>query len=37
MAIDFFEKEVEKVTTKFNMLYGGRTVCDIRSRYPATK
>ena len=33
MAIDFFEKEVEKVTTRFNMLYGGRTVCDIRSRY----
>jgi nucleoside-diphosphate-sugar epimerase len=33
MAIDFFEKEVEKLTTRFNRLYGGRTVCDIRSRY----
>ena len=33
MAIDFFEKEVERLTFKFNKRFGGQVVCDLRSRY----
>jgi len=33
VAIDFFEKEVEKLSIRFNSVFGEQTVCDIRSRY----
>ena len=33
MAIDFFEKEVERLTIRFNNHFGGQVVCDLRSRY----
>jgi nucleoside-diphosphate-sugar epimerase len=33
MAIDFFEKEVERLTIRFNRVYGTRAVLDLRSRY----
>jgi nucleoside-diphosphate-sugar epimerase len=33
MAVDFFEKEVEKLTIRFNRVYGTRAVFDLRSRY----
>ena len=32
MAIDFFEKEVEKLKTRFNRVYGTSPVFDIQSR-----
>jgi hypothetical protein len=32
MAIDFFEKEVEKTQDRFNTIYGDLLVCDIRVR-----
>ena len=33
MAIDFFEKEVERLESRFDKLFGGQVVCDLRSRY----
>jgi nucleoside-diphosphate-sugar epimerase len=33
MAINFFEKEVEKLSIRFNSVFGEQTVCDLRSRY----
>ena len=32
MAIDFFEKEVEKLRIRFNKVYGASPVFDIQSR-----
>lgn len=33
MAIDFYEKEVERLTIRFNRVFGDRAVCDLQSRY----
>ena len=35
MAIDFLEKEVERLKTRFNLVYENRTVFDIRVRQAA--
>lgn len=32
MAIDFYEKEVEKLRIRFNKAYGTRSVFDLQSR-----
>lgn len=32
MAIDFFEKEVERLTTRFNRVFRDRLVCDRNAR-----
>jgi hypothetical protein len=32
MAIDFFEKEVEKLQDRFNKTFGMQRVCDVRAR-----
>jgi hypothetical protein len=33
MAIDFYEREVERLTIRFNKHFGGQTVCNLRLRY----
>ena len=35
MAIDFFEKEVERLESRFDKLFGGQVVCDLRVRQAA--
>jgi hypothetical protein len=35
MAIDFLEKEVERLKIRFNLVYENRTVFDIRARQAA--
>jgi hypothetical protein len=35
MAIDFYAKEVEKLSTRFDEVYGNQAVCDLRARYSA--
>ena len=35
MAIDFFEKELERLGTRFNKVYEYQVVCDLRARHAA--
>jgi hypothetical protein len=35
MAIDFFEKDLERLRTRFNKVYEHQTVCDLRARHAA--